>query len=114
MKFKTILELSGDHLEGDTGVIFHGKHPDTKSPGNIIIRGNDIGLDIGLDYDNSRNSVDISKLSKELDYAKALPAIYTYPGIDYLPTFYRKRKVRPMLLMTKNNHLLMHLWFWAA
>ena len=41
----------------------------------------------GVDSDNSRNYVDISKLSKELDYVKSLPGIYTYTGIDYLPVF---------------------------
>ena len=41
LKFETISELFGDHLEGNTRVMFHAKHPDTKGPGNIIIRGND-------------------------------------------------------------------------
>ena len=59
-------------------------------------------FDTGLDSDNSRNYVDISKLFKELDYVKALPGIYIY-GIDYLPAFYRKGKVRPLLLMTKKQ-----------
>ena len=106
LKFETIPELFGDHLEGDTRVMFHAKHAaNTKGPGNIIIRGNDTDIfitllanvqklsrsylwfDTGLDSDNSRNYVDISKLSKELDYVKALPGIYTYTGIDYLPVF---------------------------
>ena len=63
----------------------------------------DLWFGTGLDSDNSRNYVDISKLSKELDYAKVLPGIYTYTGIDYLPAFYRKEKVRPLLLMTKEQ-----------
>ena len=41
------------------------------------------------------------RLSKELDYAKALPMIYAYIGIDYLLAFYRKRKVRPILSIIK-------------
>ena len=53
--------------------------------------------------DNSRNYVDISKLFKELDTVKALPGIYAYTGIDYLPALYRKGKVRPLLLMTKKQ-----------
>ena len=85
----SILELFGDHLEGNTRVMFHGKHVDTKCTVSSIIRGNHTGIfiillenaqkflesnlwfDTELDYDNSRNYVDISKLSKELDYAKA-------------------------------------------
>ena len=105
LKFETIPELFRDHLEGDTRLMSHAKHADTKGPGNIIIRGNDTDIfitllanvqklsrsylwfDTGLDSDNSRNYVDISKLSKELDYVKSLPGIYTYTGIDYLPVF---------------------------
>ena len=57
----------------------------------------------GVDSDNSRNYVDISKLSKDLDYVKALPGVYAYTSIDYLPVFYRKGKVRPLSLMTKKQ-----------
>ena len=64
---------------------------------------NHLWFDTGLDSDNSRNYVDISKLSKELDYVKALPRICAYTGIDYLPAFSRKGKVRPLLLMTKKK-----------
>ena len=39
LKFETIPELFGDQLEGDTRVMFHAKHADTKSPGNVIIWG---------------------------------------------------------------------------
>ena len=121
LKFETISELSADHLEDDTRVMFHAKHTDAKGPGNIIIRDNDLDIfiillenvqklsrshiwfDTGLDSDNSRNYVDISKLSKELYCVKALPGIYAYTGIDYLPAFYRKGKVLLMLLMTKKQ-----------
>ena len=39
LKFETIPELFGDQLEGDTRVMCHAKHADTKSPGNVIIWG---------------------------------------------------------------------------
>ena len=48
LKFETIPELFGDHLEGDARVMFHAKHADTKGPGNIIIRGNDTDIFIIL------------------------------------------------------------------
>ena len=49
LKFETIPELFGDHLEGDTRVMFHAKHAaNTKGPGNIIIRGNDTDIFIIL------------------------------------------------------------------
>ena len=132
LKFETIPELFGNHLEGDTRIMFHAKHADTKGSGNIIIRRNDTDIfiillanvqklwrshlwfDTGLDSDNSHNYVDISKLSKELDYVKTLPGIYAYTGIDYLPIFCRKGNVRPLLLMTKEQNLWMHLWLWAT
>ena len=121
LKFETIPELFGDHLEDYTRVMFHAKRADTKGPGNIIIRGNDTDIfiivlaniqklsqsqllfDTGLESDNSRNYVDISKLSKELDYVKALPGIYACTGIEYLRAVYRKGKARPLLLMTKKQ-----------
>ena len=40
LKFKTIPEIFGDHLEGDTRLMFHAKHTDTKGPDNTIIPGN--------------------------------------------------------------------------
>ena len=124
LKFETVPELFGDYLEGDTRVMFHAKHADTKGSGNIIIRGNDTDIFLTLlanvqklsrshlrfgtriDSDNSRNYVDISKLSKELDYVKALPGISAYTGIDYLHAFYRKGKVRPLLLITKKQNFV--------
>ena len=143
LKFETIQELFEDHLEGNTKVIFHTKHADTKNPGQIIIRGNDTDIFIislenvqklsqshlwfntGLDSDNSRSYVDISKLSKELNYGKTLPWIYAYTGTDYSPWVYRKREVRPLLLMIKRPYCLCicgfgqlrsirkyHQWYW--
>ena len=120
-KFGTIPELFGDHFEGDTRVMFYAKHADIKGPGNNIIRGNNTDIfiilltniqkfsqsylwfDRGLDSDNSRNYVNISKLFKELYYVKDLPGTYAYTGIDYLHAFHRKGKVRPLLLITKKQ-----------
>ena len=98
------------HVLGNTGVMFHAKHVDTKGPDNIVIRGNDtatfivllvniqkllqshLWFDTGFDFDNSHNYVDVSKLFTELDYVEALPRIYSYAGVDYLATFYSKGK----------------------
>ena len=96
-----------------------------RSPGNTIIRVNDsenaqklskshLQFDTVLDSDNFCNCVDISKLSKEHDYAKARPAISAYTGTDYLSALYRKGNLRPLLLMKKNpSHLGMHLQLWT-
>ena len=106
LKFETIPELFGDHLEDDKRAMFDAKHADTKGPGNIIIRGNDtdifiillanvqklsqrhLSFDTRLGSDKSHNYADRSKLFKELDYVKALPGIYAYTGINYLTAFY--------------------------
>ena len=82
LKFETVTELFGDHLESDTRVMLHA---DTKGPGNIIIQGNDTDIftillanvqkllqsylwfDTEFDSDNPRNYADLSKLSKELE-----------------------------------------------
>ena len=48
LEFETIPALFGNHLEGDTGVMFHAKHADTKGSGNIIIRRNDTDIFIIL------------------------------------------------------------------
>ena len=48
LKFDTIPELFGDHLECNTRVMFHPKHADTKRLDNIIIRGNDTEIFIIL------------------------------------------------------------------
>ena len=68
--------------------MWKAKHSDIKGSGNIITRGNDTDIfinllanvqklsqrhlwfDSGLDSDNSRKYVDISKLFKALDYVK--------------------------------------------
>ena len=59
-----------------------------------------------LDSDNFCNCVDISKLSKEHDYAKARPAISAYTGTDYLSALYRKGNLRPLLLMKKKKTVI--------
>ena len=75
LKSKTISKLFGNHPEGDTRVMFHAKHADTKGPGNIIIQCNDTDIsiilqenvqklpkshfwfEIELDSDNSQNLI---------------------------------------------------------
>ena len=48
LQFETILELFGDHLEGDTRAMFHAKHADIKGAGNIMVRGKDTDIFIIL------------------------------------------------------------------
>ena len=51
----------------------------------------------GIDSNNSREYLDVSKLHKSVDYVDALPGIYTFTSNDYTPAFYRKGK--------KNNYV---------
>ena len=38
LKSKEIYNLFGNHLEGDTRVVFYAKHADLIDPGNIVVR----------------------------------------------------------------------------
>ena len=41
-------KLYGNHLEGDTGVVFHAKNADTIAPGIIVVRANDSDIAVIL------------------------------------------------------------------
>ena len=47
-KFETVPEFFGDHLEGDTRVMFHVKHVDKTKPGNIAVRAKDTDISVIL------------------------------------------------------------------
>ena len=113
------VELYGDHDEADTRVAFHAYHSEQHHPGNIVIRCNDtdvliimlaniihfhashVWLDVGLEYNNSRHYVDVHATSRSIEYVSALPGIYSYSGCDYIPSFMRKGKKRPIKTMLK-------------
>ena len=104
----------------------HEKPEDTKSPGNIVIRGNDtdifiillqnvqklsqghVWFDTGVDSDSSRNYVDILKLSKELDFAKALPGIYAYWYWLFTCVLHKRESQAPLINGKRNKHSWMH------
>ena len=120
-QFEEVHELYGNHLEADTRVMFHVNHADKNGNGNIIVRGNgtDVAIiltgnanlltnghlwyDFGADYNNSREYLDVTKLSKCLTYVQALPGIYAFTGNDYSPSFYKKGKTRPITVMNKHE-----------
>ena len=86
----------------------HAFHADRDNRGNIAVRANDIDVtvilvcnfkfiensnmwyDFGIDSNNSREYLDVTKLHKSIDYVDALPGIYAFTGNDYTPAFYRK------------------------
>ena len=120
-QFEEVHELRGNHLEADNSVMFHVNHADKNDNGNIIVWGNntDIAIiltcnanlltnshlwyDFGVDYNNSREYLYVTKLSKCLTYVQALPDIYAFTGNDYSPSFYRKGKTRPITVMNKHE-----------
>ena len=124
VKVEEVPELYGEHLEADTRVMFHAKHADSHDPGNLIIRGTDTDIcvvllsnahklqmshlwyDTGLDHDNSRCYIDITKLSNDLSICNALPGLYAFTGCDYTPFFFRKGKVKPIEIMEKQQKFI--------
>ena len=59
----------------------------------------------GIDSNNSREYLDVSKLHKSVDYVDALPGIYTFTSNDYTPAFYRKGK-KTTTLMCKHERFI--------
>ena len=104
-KVELVPELFGSHLEGDTRVMLHALHADRDSRGNIVVRANDTDVavilvynvkfiensnmwyDFGIDSNNSREYLDVTKLQRPIDYVDALPGIYTFKANDYTPAF---------------------------
>ena len=119
-RFAEVHELYGNHLEADTRVMFHENQEDKNGNGNIIVRGNDtdtaiiftcngnlltnnhLWYNFRVAYNNSRQYLNITKLFKCLTYEQALPGIYAFTGNDYSPSFQRKGKTRPIIVMNKH------------
>ena len=73
--------------------MFHAKHADLIDPGNIVVRGGDTDIaitlscnkeklenshlwyDFGVDYNNSREYIDITTLARNMKIIKA-PEVY--------------------------------------
>ena len=113
-------ELYGYHLEADTCIAFHAKHADNNDPGEIVVRANDTDVAIillaninllssevwyesGLDYNNSREYLSITKLYQTMENPEAWIGLYSFLGNDYTPAFYGKGKVRPTNLALKDT-----------
>ena len=102
----------------------HGLHPDRDNRGNIVVRANDTDVaviliynvkltensnmwyDFGIDSNNSREYLDVTKLHKSIDYVDALSGIYPFTDNDYTPAFYRKGKIKPITLMCKHERFI--------
>ena len=61
-------------------------------------------MDVGLDRNNTRRYVDVTKLSGELsrEMCPALPAVHAFTGCDYASAFLRKGKSRPVDIVERS------------
>ena len=59
--------------------------------------------DFGVDYNNSREYIDITELAKNIKIIKELPGTYSFTENDYTSAFFKKGKIRPIQLMQKNE-----------
>ena len=55
--------------------------------------------DFGIDSNNSREYLNVTKLHKSINYVSALPGLFAFTGNDYTPAFYRKGQIKPTTLM---------------
>ena len=62
-----------------------------------------VWLDMGLDYNNSRNLIDVKGTADKLKYIQALPGVCTFTGCDYTPAFFKKGKKHPTEIMLKSD-----------
>ena len=108
LKFEEIYDLCGYHLERDTRLMFHMKHAGLIGPGNIVVRGDDtdtafkflcnvkkpesshLCYNVGVNYNNIHEHIDITKLAKNMEIIRALPTIYAFTGNDYPSVSFRK------------------------
>ena len=97
--------------------MLHGLHADRDNRRNIVVHANttDIAVilvykvkftensntwyDFGIDSNNSREYLNVTKLHKSIDYVSALPGLFAFTGNDYTPAFYRKGQIKPTTLM---------------
>ena len=120
MKNERVPELCGNHLEGDTRVVFHAKNADTIDPGNFVVWANDtdiaviltlnihhmdsdVSYDSGYNYGNSRECINIKKLVRNVKNVSSLPGLYAFLGNDCTPAFSGKTKVKPMQIAIKKE-----------
>ena len=69
-----------------------------------VYKDSNLWMGIGWDSNNSRRYLDITNIGKSIDsiIIRAIPGIYAFSGIDYIPAFYKKGKTKPFQLTRKN------------
>ena len=96
----------GNHLEGETCVVFYTKNADTNDPGNIVAlaRKSDIAVMLicnihhikpNVWYDSEDNQENIRECLGNVQNISSLPALYAFLGNNYTYAFFTKGKVNP-------------------
>ena len=127
MTRQDILDLNCQHEEADTRIVLHIKHACEQIvlPRSIVVRCIDtdvliillfhteniegfVWMDVGLDRNNTRRYVDVTKFSGELgrEMCSALPAIHAFTGCDYTSAFLRKGKSRPVDIVERSPRFM--------
>ena len=100
---ESVDELYGYHLEADIHIAFHAKYTDINDPGKIVMWANDTDVAIillvninlfssevwyesGLDYNNTREYLSLTKLNQTTEYLKAWIGLYSFLGNEYMYT----------------------------
>ena len=108
--WESLDELYGYHLEADTRIAFHAKYADINDPGEILMRANDTDVAIillaninlfsselwygsGLDYNNTRGYLSLTKLNQTMENPETWIGLYSFLGNDNTPTFYATHKL---------------------
>ena len=60
-----------------------------------------VWLDMGLDYNNSHNFINVNGTAYKLNCIQALPGVYAFAGCDYTSAFSRKGKKCPVEIILK-------------
>jgi hypothetical protein len=108
-----VVSMRNEHEEADTRIVLHLKHANDLNPAaTAVIRCNDtdvlcilchhtkrfsakVYMDTGLDSDNTRKYIDVTKLSLKIgSMCEMLPAVHAFSGCDYTSAFMRKTKVK--------------------
>ena len=118
--WESVDQLYGYHLEADTRIAFYAKYANINDPGEIVMWVNDTDVAIiflaninlfssevwyesGLDYNNTREYLLITKLNQTMENPKGWIGLYSFLDNDYILTFYGKGKVQPINLALKDT-----------
>ena len=70
---------------------------------NINLFSSEVWYESGLDYNNTREYLSITKLNQTMENPEAWIGLYSFLGNDFTLAFYGKGKVRPINLALKDT-----------